>query len=704
MSDRSLGIDIGGTFTDFVLIDMATRSLRVWKVLTTPQDPTLAITRGVAAQPIADVGGLDSLARIIHGTTLVANTIIERKGAKVGLIMTSGHRDVLEIGNELRYDLHNLFMERPKPIVPRSLRKGVRERISTNGEVLLPLDDTSLESALSELLADGVEIVAVCLLNSFVNPSHENRVASLIEEKASHLPVVVSNKVAPEIREYERVSTTTLNAYVRPIVQQYLAELRNRMKALGLQGEIYIMLSSGGFTTMDAAAQYPIRLIESGPAAGALAAAYYSGLPGSSDRNVIAFDMGGTTAKICLVEAGRPRLSTIFETDRVYRFKRGSGLPVKVPVIDMIEIGAGGGSIAQVDGMGLLKVGPRSAGADPGPACYGLGGNEPTVTDADVVLGYLNPDYFLGGAMQLDREAASRAFLNRLCKPLGKGVVDTAIGVFEVVCENMAAAAKVHMAERGSDPRRFSLVAFGGAGPVHAYRVAQLLGVRRVVYPVGAGTFSAFGMLVSPMAFDFVRSYVAKVGQVDLSRVRAMIDDMEVEGQRLLRMGNVPQEQATVRIFADMRFVGQGHEVSVPVTRNDVAGTGRGEELVGHFHAEYERHFGRVLKDTPIEIINWRVTVSGPGPTFSIADLVRADEPQGALGNVSNGSIKGAREVYFQEARGFLNTVVYERSLLRRGTVIRGPAIVEETNSTIVVGPRATGRVDDNYSVVVELE
>src|SRR5207247_1852759 len=380
---------------------------------------------------------------------------------------------------------------------------------------------------------------------------------------------------------------------------------------------------------MDAAAQYPIRIIESGPAAGALAAAYYSGLPGSIDPNVIAFDMGGTTAKICLVEAGRPRLSTVFEADRIYRFKRGSGLPVKVPVIDMIEIGAGGGSIAQVDAMGLLKVGPASAGADPGPACYGLGGEQPTVTDANVVLGYLNPDYFLGGAMQLDREAASRAFSDRLCKALGKGVTDAAIGVFEVVCENMAGAAKVHLAERGSDPRRFSLVAFGGAGPIHAYRVAQLLRVRRVVYPLGAGTFSAFGMLVSPLAFDFVRTYVAKGGQVQ---------------------------------------------------------------------------FGRVLKGTPIEVINWRVIVSGPGPTFSIADLARSDEPQGMPGQASNGSVKGARDVYFHEPRGFVNTVVYERRLLRRGAVILGPAVIEETNSTIVVGPRATGLVDDNYSVVIELQ
>jgi len=482
MPDRSLGIDIGGTFTDFVLIDTESRTLRVWKVLTTPQDPTLAIMRGVAAQPIVDAGGLDSLARVIHGTTLVANTIIERTGAKVGLIMTAGHRDVLEIGNELRYDLHDLFMVRPKPIVPRSLRKEVRERISTSGEVLLGIDDTGLEDIVGEFLAHGVEIVAVCLLNSFVNPVHENRVISFIEGRAPHLPVVASSKVAPEIREYERVSTTTLNAYVQPTVQRYLMELRHKMSALGLQCEIYVMLSSGGFTTMDAAAQYPIRIIESGPAAGALAAAYYSGLPGSIDPNVIAFDMGGTTAKICLVEAGRPRLSTVFEADRIYRFKRGSGLPVKVPVIDMIEIGAGGGSIAQVDAMGLLKVGPASAGADPGPACYGLGGEQPTVTDANVVLGYLNPDYFLGGAMQLDREAASRAFSDRLCKALGKGVTDAAIGVFEVVCENMAGAAKVHLAERGcgSNPRLSSRSTAAGSSGGLPVGSGNLLGVRHV--------------------------------------------------------------------------------------------------------------------------------------------------------------------------------------------------------------------------------
>lgn len=703
MPSSLLGIDVGGTFTDFVLIDVDSRTMRVWKVLTTPKNPTLAITKGAAAEPITETGGLGSLARVVHGTTLVTNTIIERKGARVGLITTAGHRDALEIGNEIRYDLHDLFMERPKPIVPRSLRGEVRERVSIDGEVLLPIDEDSLERTLDDLLSRGVEIVAVCLLNSFVNPDHEHRVVALIEKRAPGLSVVSSYKVGPEIREYERLSTTTLNAYVRPAVERYLTELRDRMGEQGLQGEIYVMLSSGGFTTMETAAQYPIRLIESGPAAGALAAGYYSSLPGS-DPDVIAFDMGGTTAKICLVEAGRPRVSTVFETDRVDRFKRGSGLPVKVPVIDMIEIGAGGGSIARVDGMGLLKVGPASAGADPGPACYGLGGTEPTVTDANVLLGYLSPSYFLGGSMRLDRQAAERAFSDRLCGALGKSGIEAAIGVFELVCENMAGAAKVHLAERGSDPRRFTLVAFGGAGPVHAYRVAQLLRVRRVVYPVGAGTFSAFGMLVAPMSFDLVRTYVARLGQIDFSRVRAMIDEMEVEGRELLRRGNILEDQVMVRIVADMRFVGQGHEVSVPLTREDVAGPDGGQQLAGPFQAEYERQFGRILRETPVEVINWRVVVSGPGPDFQIADLARDRGSRGAIGGASLGAVKGDREVYFHDARRFLSTAVYARDVLRPGAMVPGPAVIEETNSTIVIGPRATGSVDGNFSVVVDLQ
>ena len=499
------GVDIGGTFTDLIVYDERTGALHIGKTLTTPDDPAIAVETGMqetltlAGEPPAAVGN------VIHGTTLVTNALIERKGARTALITTRGFRDAIEIRHEGRYDLYDLFLEMPPPLAPRRLRFEVDERVLADGSVHKPLDTATIPALIAELRRQGVEAVAVSLLHAYRNPEHERLLGEALAAGAPEIVLSLSSEVVPEIREYERTSTTLANVYVRPLVERYLERLEARLRAQGMtDASLYIMLSSGGTGTVETARRFPIRMIESGPAAGALAAAQYGSL---TDRpNLLSFDMGGTTAKACIIDNGEPLVSADFEVARVYRFKRGSGLPVRVPVIEMIEIGAGGGSIARADTLGLLKVGPDSAGAQPGPACYGRGGAAPTVTDADLLLGYLDPAFFLGGKMRLDLAAAERA-LGALGERLGLSATEAAWGVHQVVNENMAGAARIHAVERGKDPRAYPLFAFGGAGPVHAYRVAKILDVPELVIPLGAGVTSALGFLVAPLAFDFVRSF-----------------------------------------------------------------------------------------------------------------------------------------------------------------------------------------------------
>jgi len=687
-----IGVDIGGTFTDLVLLDDSAGEWRVAKTLTTPAAPEQAVVTGLQELLVETNLKPAEIDRLIHGTTLVTNAIIERKGAPTGLITTEGFRDVLEIGREHRYDMYDIFIELPKPLVPRHLRLGVRERILDDGSVLIPLDEEGVRQATRQLVAAGVKAVAVCFLHSYANPVHERRAAEIIRAEAPDLWVSLSSEVAPEIREYDRFSTTVANVYVRPLVDRYLATLVDRVRDLGLNCEVLIMLSGGGVATVDTARQFPIRLVESGPAAGALAAAFLAAEAGFP--NVLAFDMGGTTAKACLIEDGQPLTAPEFEVARAYRFKKGSGLPVKVTVIELIEIGAGGGSIAWVDSLGLLKVGPESAGAEPGPACYGRGGTEPTVTDADLILGYLDPSYFLGGRMRLDR-AAAEAAVGRLAERLGLSLVEAAWGIHEVVTENMAAAARVHAIERGKDIRQFPLFAFGGAGPVHVYRLAQKLGLKRFICPPGAGATSALGLLVAPLAFDFVRSYYGRLDGLDWAVVNRLLAEMEAEGRALLRRAGVPAADIAVARSVDLRYTGQGHEVNVALPDGELGGSLEGE-ILRRFVAEYRRLYHRAGPEVPVEAITWRVRVSGPRP--AIAPRRAGQRPARV-----EEALKGFRPAYFAEYGDFRPTPVYDRYALGPGAVIEGPAVIEERESTVVLGPRAVARVDDRLNLVGEL-
>src|SRR5499426_568058 len=540
-----IGVDIGGTFTDVVWVDDATGAVQVGKLLTTPKDPSQAVEEGVVAV-LNDARSLATDVRsLIHGTTLATNALIERKGARTGLLTTAGFRDAVEIGREGRYDMYDLFIDQPSPLVPRHLRLEVTERMLADGRVLTPLDPASARAAIERLHAASVEAVAICLLHAYRNPAHERALRDICAELLPGVPVSCSSDVVPEIREYERTSTTCANVYVMPLMARYLDDLERKLHELGIPGNFYIMLSAGGIATPETAKRVPIRLVESGPAAGALAAARMARQVGL-DR-LLSFDMGGTTAKACVIDRGEPLLAREFEVARADRFKKGSGLPIRVPVIELIEIGAGGGSIARIDRMGLLKIGPDSAGADPGPACYAQGGKTPTVTDADLLLGYLDPGFFLGGRMRLDVDAAKRAIEETVAKPMGLSITDAAWGIHRVVNENMAAAARVHGIERGKDLRAYPLFAFGGAGPVHAWHVGRILKVPRVLVPFGAGAMSAYGLLAAPLAFDFVRTASQRLDTADWSQINRLYEEMEAEGRAVLREAGIAEAEVRIR-------------------------------------------------------------------------------------------------------------------------------------------------------------
>ena len=693
MADARLGVDVGGTFTDFVVFDAESGSFSVGKTLTTPQDLALGIIRGT--REAAERAGLEvrDISQVTYGTTLVANLLLERKGVRVGLIATEGFRDILETGTEQRYDMYDLTAKRAEPLVPRNLRRTVRERVGWDGEVLVPLEPSSLDPILSTFEAYGVETIAVALLHSYRNPSHERMIREYLKDRYPQYGVSLSSEVAPEVREYPRTSTTVANAYVEPPLRGHLAEMEEGLRSLGFGGVVYMMLSEGGITTMGAARSLPVRLVESGPAAGAMAAAYYGEALGYGD--LLSFDMGGTTAKLCLITDGRPSRTTELEVAREHRFKKGSGLVLKVPAIDMIEIGAGGGSIAYVDPMGLMKVGPQSSGADPGPACYGLGGTEPTVSDADLVLGLLNPDYFLGGEMALDPDSARKAIETRLAGPIGMSVTRAAQGIHEVVNENMATAARMHASEQGLDIRGSALVAFGGAGPVHAYRVAKLLGINTVVCPLGAGVMSSIGMLVAPKSFDSVQSYISRLDSVDWDHVGSIYEAMESSAAELLTAAGVEAADVRMERSADMRYVGQGFEIVVPVPGGKL-GPGLHEELSATFNQTYESLFGRILADVPVETITWRLSASEPPPRPDIRFRTAASDARA-------GGVKGERPVFLTEEGGFVDCPVLDRYGLEPGAAVNGPAIVEERESTVFVGPDARCAIDEHLNLVMVL-
>jgi N-methylhydantoinase A len=686
-----VGVDIGGTFTDLILVDDVSGELTVGKVLTTPADPSAAVA-DVLRDTLAATGApADQVRHVIHGTTLVTNAVIERKGARTALLTTRGFRDAYEIAREHRYDLYDLFLEMPTPLVPRHLRLEIDERVYADGSVAREPDQPAVASLVAELRDKGIEAIAICFVHSYANPAHEQLVGAIVGEIAPGVRVSLSSEVVPEIREYERTSTTVVNVYVQALVENYLAELVRRLAAVEIAGELFMMLSSGGISTVETASRFPLRLLESGPAGGALASAYYGQLAGVG--NLLAFDMGGTTAKLCVIENGQPLTSTEFEVDRKYRFKKGSGLPVKVPVVDLIEIGAGGGSIAQVDSLGLLKVGPDSAGADPGPACYGRGGKEPTITDADLLLGYLDPDFFLGGRMTLDRAAAEDAIRTKIAEPLEMSPTRAAWGIHQLVNEGMAGAARVHAIERGKDPRALPLFAFGGAGPGHGFGVARILHSPRLIVPFGAGVTSTVGFLTAPLAFDFVRSFVHQLDTVDWDHINALLADMAAQGDAILARSGVAADERRVTRQADLRYAGQGHEIRIDLP-DGTLGPDSLTAIAANFEQVYRSLFGRTGPDVPLEGVSWRLLSSGPRPDVKL---------RASAGVTESDALKGQRLVYFPEWQEHRPVPVYDRYRLVAGRVFDGPAIVEERESTSIIGPGARIEVDDTRNLSVWL-
>lgn len=683
-----IGVDVGGTFTDFVFHDEARGMTRTGKRLTTPDDPSRAIVAGIlrlleeTGSSAADVQG------IVHGTTLITNTVLERTGARVGLITTAGFADTIEMGHETRYDVDNLFQPGVPVIVPRDLRRGIGGRMLADGREHQPLDRAAFVEALNDLVGGReIEALAIAFINAYRNPAHEREALALAEARYPDLPITLSSAVAPEIREYERTNTACINAYVQPVVRNYLDRLVRELAALGFAGDLSIMLSSGGLTTVEEAKAFPVRLIESGPAAGAVAAAYIARTIG--EDHLISFDMGGTTAKMCLIEHGTPHVKHDFEAGRLERFKKGSGLPLKVTVVDMIEISGGGGSMASVDTLGLMKVGPRSAASVPGPVCYGRGGTDPTVTDADLLLGYLDPDYFLGGEMALATDTVRAALRERLAAPLTLSDEAAAIGVQDIVNESMAAATRMHMAEKGKDPRRYAMLAFGGAGPVHAYGLAKRLKVERLIVPMGAGVISAFGFLVAAPATDDARGYLTRLDRVDWSEVNALFAEMAATARTRLA-GAGAGGDISFAWQADMRYLGQGYEITVALPTGPL-GPDHVEAVRAAFEETYLDVFDRVVRNIPIEVVNWRLHATLPAQAISLAHA-----PVGTTAG------RGSRSVHFPDA-GRLDAQVIDRYALAAGDEVAGPAIFEERETSLAIGPDAIARVDDHANLIVTI-
>jgi 5-oxoprolinase (ATP-hydrolysing) len=675
-----IGFDIGGTFTDFILLDTQQQEIRLHKCLTTPDDPSVGALAGLgelvetAGVALADVGD------IVHGTTLVTNALIERRGAKLGLITTQGFRDILEMGTEQRYDIYDLFLQYPEPLVPRRRRLEVPERMDRDGNTVVPVDLDAVREAARRLVADGVEAVAVCFLHAYRNPAHERAAGAAIRAACPDLAVSLSSDVVAELWEYQRLVTTCANAFVQPLMDRYVRRLERELWQRGFRGALYLMHSAGGLVAPETARAFPIRLLESGPAGGGLATAFFGALAGKPD--VISFDMGGTTAKACLIEDGRAATAAEMEAARVHRFKKGSGLPIKAPVIDMIEIGAGGGSIAAIDEVGLLRVGPHSAGADPGPACYGRGGTEPTVTDANLLLGYYDPGFFLGGRMALDRDAAEAA-MARVGGRLGLSAVEAAWGVHRVVTESMAAAARIHIVEKGKDPRRYAMVGFGGAGPAHAAGVARILGVAEVLIPPASGAASALGFLAAPLSFEQVRSHPLRLDDADAAaQIDTVLGALVEETRARLLAAGVAAPDIAVERSADMRLYGQLHEINVALPDGpiDVAAM---PAIHDAFAAAYAERYTSVYEGVAVQMVSLRVRCRGPVPALALAQ---------AGAGVAGAARKGTRPAWF--GSGFVETPVYDRYALAPGDTLAGPAIIEEREATTIVAPGDSVAVD----------
>ncbi len=694
MPGYSLGIDIGGTFTDIVVYDHDTGRRWSRKVLTTHDDPSRAVVAGVAA--VLGAGRLEPsrFTRVVHATTLFTNALIERTGAPTGLLTTAGFADTLEIGRERKYELYDLNIAKPEPLVERHRRLEVAERTKANGSIARRLDRKEVLARAAELVKGGVTSIAIVFLHAYANPRHEADAAKLIAKRYPKIAVTASHEVAPEIREYERASTTVVNAYMKPLAHRYLDVTARGLSTLGIPAPLLLMCSSGGLTHVAEAERTPVQMLESGPAAGALAAAFF-GCP-DSGGNLLAFDMGGTTAKLSLVDGGEPLTAYSFEAARQKRFIEGSGLPIRISTIELIEIGAGGGSIAEVDEIGLLKVGPRSAGSKPGPASYSLGGAEATVTDADFVLGYLNAAYFAGGEVKVDMDAA-RAAIGRLAHRVGLSPTQVAWGIHDIVNENMASAARVHIAERGRDPRGYALLSTGGAGPVHAYGVAKKLGLTRVICPPSAGVASALGLLVAPARVDRVATVGIRLDGGSGAALEAAFRRLEAEARAVMADTGLALEAATVRRLADGRFMGQGFDLVVTLPDGPYdGGEATRRKLQAAFESAYREKFSLTPPEVPVEFINIRVAVRAPVAGGDVA-------LRGPRGRAAGDPVKGRRPAYFSEAGGFIETTVYDRYRLVAGAELTGPAVVEEEGSTLVVGPGATARVADSGNIVMTL-
>ncbi|TMK03529.1 MAG: hydantoinase/oxoprolinase family protein [Alphaproteobacteria bacterium] len=674
-----LGVDIGGTFTD-VALEVGERRFTA-KILTTPQAPeegVLAALRSVTAKAGVEAG---QVALIVHGTTLATNALIERKGARTALLTTEGFRDVLEIRHENRFEQYDINMDLPPPLVPRRLRLPIRERIDTHGEVLLPLDELSVARAIEAVAANHVEAVAVGFLHSFTNPDHEHRVGEAVARRLPNVSVTLSCEVSPEMREYERFSTACANAYLQPLIGRYVAKLEHELVRAGFHCPLLLMTSGGGITTTETAIRFPVRLVESGPAGGAIFAACIARQHGRDQ--VVSFDMGGTTAKICLIDKAQPQTARAFEVARIYRFLKGSGLPLRIPVIEMVEIGAGGGSIARIDTLGRIVVGPDSAGSEPGPVCYGRGGKEPTVTDADAALGRIDPTTFSGGKMPLDVAAAQRTLAERIGAPLKLATEHAALGVSEIVDENMANAARVHAIESGKDLQPRTLIAFGGAAPLHAARLAEKLGISRVLVPVNAGVGSAIGLLRAPIAYEVVRGQLMRLGSFEPGLANRLLAGMRAEAEAIVRRA-APAANFAEHRSAFMRYRGQGHEIAVELPVRDFTAADR-STIREMFEAAYRRLYSRAIPGVEIEILSWVVSVSAPSEGHLGAPALEApSEPK-----------PRSRRPIFDPATGeFREADIYWRGDLAPGARISGPAVIAEDETSTVVSPGFDASID----------
>ena len=679
-----LAVDIGGTFTDLVLA-LPDRSLSA-KVLTTSDAPERAVLEGAAA--ILAQAGISAadLALVIHGTTLATNALIERKGARTALVTTDGFRDSLEMAYEHRFEQYDLYMERPEPLVARPWRFEVPERVAADGTVLLQMDEAAVERIGAAAKAAGAEAIAICFLHAYQNDAHERRARDILARYFAPEVIAISSEVCPEIREYERTSTTVANAYVLPLMERYLRRLEDGLKAIGSAAPLLLIMSSGGITTVETARRFPIRLVESGPAGGAILAQMIAAESGIS--RALSFDMGGTTAKITLIDDMKPQQARHFEIARAARFVKGSGIPVRIPVIDMVEIGAGGGSIARVDGLGRITVGPDSAGSMPGPACYGRGGTMPTVTDADLVLSWIDPARFAGGHITLDAAASHTACHSVVGQPLGMSPPDAALGITEIVTETMANAARVHAVENGKETSGRTMIAFGGAAPLHAARMAQKLGMDRVLVPVGAGVGSAHGFLAAPIGYEVVRTRLVSLNAFDAPLVNGLYDAMRAEAEAVVRLGAPAAALQEVRT-GFMRYRGQGHEVAVALPAGPYGGESESAFRTA-FEATYRALYGRTIPKLEIEVLTWTLSLAEAKPLPA-----RIPDPPDAAAPAPSAT----RRIMDPGVRQLVDASIYDRASLAPGARIKGPAVIVEAETSTLVpegfraGPNAAGHI-----------